>query len=160
MKQPKRRHDVTDLAEKVIFLTTHKQPRRRHGLSMAGVSVACGKSISWLKGLKDVSRNTQTMDTEAEAIFAKLYGFDPRSPEWREGSPEVFKQHNLAEKASPTRNQKHPLRSHLISLTSFPNSEIRKARADALTSPPPTSTTSTTSTTTSRLDRRLTNYPS
>ena len=101
MNEPKRRY-VTDLPEKLTFLATHPQVRPRHGLSMAALSVECGRKKGWLKSAINPDRNLLSIDTEVERKLAERCQFDRNCPEWVSGSAAAFKERWLAEEATRT----------------------------------------------------------
>jgi hypothetical protein len=96
---PERRY-VKDLPTKLTFLATHELVRQRHGLSIAALSKACGKSRNWLKTAKDSRRETASIDRAVEQKLGKLCRFDPNRPEWGQGTADEFRKHILSPEPS------------------------------------------------------------
>jgi hypothetical protein len=90
------RRYVKDLPAKLRFLATNPRMREKHGLTMAALSVVCGKQDGWLKSATAADRNTQSIDREVEAKLADRCGFDPEWREWREGTEEAFQKRLLS----------------------------------------------------------------
>jgi transcriptional regulator with XRE-family HTH domain len=83
------RRYIASLSEKLGFLAGDLA-RKKHGLSMAGLSRALGLSRNWLIVASSSGRNTMSIDVNVERKLAQVCNFDVSWPEWTDGSLRQF----------------------------------------------------------------------